>query len=210
MAMKIGIIGAGRIGTNVGRLLAQAGHNVMFSFSRSEDKLKALAAEIGSRASYGTPAEAVQFAEAVLLAPPYGVLDVALQAGGDWSGKLVLDAVNPFTASGPRYVEGGTAAEEIAAKLPGARTVKTYNHIHFQHIAHNHHAEPRLLAFICGDDANAKGQASQLISDTGFDVWDLGGLYTARWTEPHGPLFNAPMTRAQAEPIVAALPQIKR
>ena len=55
--MRIGIIGAGRIGGNAARLFAKAGHEVLVSFSRDAPKLEALAAEIGGRA--GTPREAV-------------------------------------------------------------------------------------------------------------------------------------------------------
>ncbi|NDJ33659.1 MAG: NAD(P)-binding domain-containing protein [Chloroflexi bacterium] len=208
--MKVGIIGSGRIGSNVGALLAQAGHEVFYSFSRSEDKLKRLAAEAGDESRWGTPAQAAAFGEVILLSPPYTALDSALQEAGDMAGKIVLDTVNPFTAQGPAYAEGGTAAEAIAGRLPRARLVKAYNHIHYQDIAEQHHAEPPLVAFICGDDPDAKAVGGQLVADTGFYVWDLGELAAARWTEPHGPLFNRPMTQEQAAPIVADLPPLSR
>ena len=52
--MRIGIIGSGRIGGNACKLFAKAGHEVMFSFSRDEQKLRALAAEAGNGARAGT------------------------------------------------------------------------------------------------------------------------------------------------------------
>lgn len=206
--MKIGIIGAGNIGATVGALLAQAGHEVFYSFSRSEDKLRQLATEAGHPANWGTPAEAIAFGEVILLAPPYRVLDEVLAMAGPMDGKIVIDAVNPFTDSGPRYADNGTAAEEIAAKLAGAHTVKAYNHIYFRHIAERAHQNPPLVAFISGNDAAAKQIAAQVVTDTGFFVWDLGELYTARWTEPHGPLFNRPTTQPEAQAIVDALPPL--
>lgn len=208
--MKIGVIGAGRIGANVGQLLADAGHDVFYSFSRSDDKLKRLAADAGDDSRWGTPAEAVAFAEVLVLSPPYGELDNALQAAASMDGKIVIDTVNPFTANGPAYADKGTAAEEIAGKLAGARPVKAYNHIYFEHIRDRHHAEPRLAAFISGDDADAKRVVTQLVGVTGFEVIDLGDLSTARWTEPHGPLFNKPMTAAEARAIIPTLPEIPR
>lgn len=208
--MKIGIIGAGRIGANVGKLLAEAGHEVFYSFSRSEGKLKELAAEAGDASRWGTPAEAVAFGSVIVLSPPYTVLNDALAQAGDMGGKVVIDTVNPFGANGSPYVEKGTAAEEIAGKLPNANTVKAYNHIYFEHIASRHHEDPRLIAFICGDDADAKATVGQLVTGTGFQIWDLGALYMARHTEPHGQLFNIPMTEAEAQQAVGSLPEVPR
>jgi hypothetical protein len=208
--MKIGIIGSGRIGANLGALWARAGHSVFYSFSRSEDKLKTLAAEAGDPALWGTPAQAVAFAEVVVLSPPYPELNAALAAAGPMHGKIVIDTVNPFAEGGPAYADGGTAAQEIAGKLPGARTVKAYNHIWYQDIANRHHAEPPLVGFISGDDAEAKAVVAGLVRDSGFFVIDLGDLYTARHTEPHGPLFNRPMTEAEAARIIPTLPPLAR
>ncbi|NJO83659.1 MAG: NAD(P)-binding domain-containing protein [Blastochloris sp.] len=208
--MKIGIIGSGNIGATVGALLAKARHEVFYSFSRSDEKLRNLAAAAGDESRWGTARQAVEFGDVILLAPPYRELDAVLEAAGPMTGKIVMDAVNPYTSTGPAYRDSGTAAEEIAAKLLNARIVKTYNHIYFKHIAERNHENPPLVAFISGDDAQAKQIAGQLLSDTGFFVWDLGDLYTARWTEPHGPLFNQPMTEAEAKPIVEKLPAIKR
>jgi predicted dinucleotide-binding enzyme len=208
--MKIGVIGSGKIGGNVGKLLAQAGHEVFYSFSHSEDKLRALAEDGGDASRYGSPAEAVAFGDVILLSPPYGLLDSVLQQAGSMDGKIVMDTVNPYSSTGLKYVDSGTAAEEIASKLPGAKVVKAYNHINYRVIEHQHHAEPPFVAFIAGDDADAKAVVTQLVTDTGFFVWDLGDLYTIRWAEPHGPLFNRPMTEAQAKDVVATLPELSR
>lgn len=41
--MRIGILGSGSMGGNLGTLFARAGHDVIFSHSRSKEKLNGLA-----------------------------------------------------------------------------------------------------------------------------------------------------------------------
>jgi len=77
--MKIGIIGAGKIGGTVGRLWSKAGHQLRFG-TRHPEQLAPLAAELG--ASAGTPEEAVAFAEVVLLAVPLKRSARSLTASG--------------------------------------------------------------------------------------------------------------------------------
>src|SRR5215218_1541051 len=67
--MRIGIVGAGRIGGGAARMFARAGHEVLVSGSRDPADLQPLADEIGGRA--GTPREAVEFGEVVLFAVPW-------------------------------------------------------------------------------------------------------------------------------------------
>ena len=66
--MRIGVIGSGLMGSKLGTILARAGHEVVFSYARTESKLERLAQEAGGRARPGTPAEAVADADAIFLA----------------------------------------------------------------------------------------------------------------------------------------------
>ncbi len=207
--MKIGIIGAGRLGMNVGKLLSDAGHELFWSFSRSDEKLLHLAVSSGDPSNWGSVSDAIAFASVLLLAPPYTTIDQVIAEMNGAEGKVIIDCVNPFTPDGPIYKERGTAAEEIAGKLPRAQTVKAYNHIHYQDIASRHHSDPRLVAFICGDHAEAKSTAAELVTSTGFHVHDLGPLKAARWTEPHGPLFNKPTTVPEIDKMLADLSAIE-
>ena len=127
---KIGIIGAGHIGSTVGGLLVKAGHPVLFS-SRHPEELKDLVAGLGPLAKAGTPDEAIAFGDVVMMAVPYKAYP---QLGHDYAkalaGKVVLDAGNA-TASR----DGDLAAEVqqdgigmVTAKyLPGARIVRAFN-----------------------------------------------------------------------------------
>ena len=89
--MNIGIIGSGNMGSGLGKLWANNGHKILFSYTRDLHKLKAIAESIGPNTQAGTPAEAVQFGEVVLLSVPWTVVDDALQATGSLAGKILID-----------------------------------------------------------------------------------------------------------------------
>ena len=80
--MKIGIIGAGRIGGNVATQAARNGHEVAVSFSRDPASLRAFARQLAGRASAVSPPEAVSWADVVVFAVPWGVIPAALGEAG--------------------------------------------------------------------------------------------------------------------------------
>jgi predicted dinucleotide-binding enzyme len=162
--MRVGIIGAGRIGALAGRLLAVAGHEVRSGFARDRARLDALAGEIGERASVGTVAQVAAFAEGVVFSVPWDVIPLALEQAGDLSRAIVVDTTNQF-GSGPMPPEGQTAAQFNAARMAGARYTKSFNTL-----TAGFQAE-----WICGDDAEAKAIVAGLIDDVGFAPVDLGG-----------------------------------
>src|SRR5215471_11833727 len=124
--MRIGIIGAGRIGGNCARQAVKAGHSVMLSFTRDPSNLDRLASELGELASTGLAADAVAFGEVVILSVPWSAIPEAIEASGSLEGKVVIDTTNQFGA-GPRPADGQTAAAFNAARMPGARYVKSFN-----------------------------------------------------------------------------------
>ncbi len=184
--MKIGIIGSGNMGSGLGKIWAKKGHQVIFSYSRSRNKLDSLAASVEHAAS-GTPAEAAQ-SDAVLLAARWADVPDALRQAGQLNGKILIDCTNPLNAdlSGLTLGHTTSGAEEIAAMAPGARVVKAFNTA----FAQVYHEENRLFGsrrvsmFYCGDDTEAKSEVSKLILDVGFDPVDCGPLAAARNLEP--------------------------
>src|SRR5512132_875377 len=120
--MRIGIIGAGRIGGNAARLFARAGHDLLLSFSRDADRLAALAAETGART--GSPREAVEFGDVVLLSVPWLHVEDVLARAGPLDGKIVIDTTNQFGSDGWENLGLRTAAEVNAVRMPGARYTK--------------------------------------------------------------------------------------
>ena len=85
--MRIGILGSGLMGGKLGTLFARAGHEVVFSYSRSEQKLKTLARGAGRKARAGSPADAASDADALLLAVHWSQVDRVLKQAGDLTGK---------------------------------------------------------------------------------------------------------------------------
>jgi predicted dinucleotide-binding enzyme len=187
--MRVGILGSGLMGGKLGTLFARAGHEVVFSYSRSERKLQALAREAGAKARAGTPAEAARDAEAVLLAVHWSRFADVLSQAGDLSGKIVVTCSLPMNESNTGLVVGHTSsgAEELAKKARGAHVVCAFNTIPSEvlfgvYAARSSAARPSVV--VCGDDAHAKDVAAALIRDVGFEPVDAGPLRIARYTEP--------------------------
>ena len=206
--MRVGVIGSGWIGATVGRLWAAAGHEVLFSFSRHPERLEAAARSAGQGARTGTPAEAAQFGEVVLLAPPWSAIEQALAAAGSLAVKIVIDTTNSFTPGDMAQAlgeEDPSAAEQIAAREPGASVVKAYNTLPAAILGAGPRATggPPLALFYCGDDEHAKATVAALIVDSGFAPIDTGPLARACDQEPGGPLFNQPLTEPEARALLA-------
>jgi 8-hydroxy-5-deazaflavin:NADPH oxidoreductase len=174
--MKIGVIGAGRIGGNCARQAAKAGHDVMLSFSRDPSKLEQLASELGERASVGTPADAAAFGEIVILSVPWGTIADALEQAGDLSNTIVIDTTNQF-GPGPKPAAGQTAASFNAQRMPGARYTKSFNTLTsaFQEQTAGRSGDDRIVQWVCGDDPDAKHVVSRLIDEMGYVPVDFGG-----------------------------------
>src|SRR2546425_6162383 len=121
--MRIGIVGAGHIGGTAAKLFAKAGHQVGVSNSRGPATLASLASSIGPNAKATSVIEAVKFGEAVLLSLPYRKMD-ELPPAESFAGKIVIDAMNPYSAVG-RVMDLGdsTSSEEVAKRMPAARLV---------------------------------------------------------------------------------------
>ncbi|MBD2465941.1 NADPH-dependent F420 reductase [Oscillatoria sp. FACHB-1407] len=187
--MNIGIIGAGNMGTGMGKFWAQNGHKLMLSYSRSPDKLKAAAESIGSGTLVGTPAEAVQFADVVVLSVAWTAVEDALQQAGSLDGKILFSCVNALLPNMGGLAVGTTtsAAEEIAKLAPGARIVEAMPL--FAEVLHSSSrlfGEQKPTVFYCGDDEDAKAIVAQLLQETEVDAIDAGPLKSARYVEPAG------------------------
>ncbi len=190
--MKIGIIGAGNIGTGLGKRLAANGHDIVISFARTPEKVAEAAAMIGGGAKAGTTEEAVAHGEVVILATPWGVtLDLVRDISRALGGKTVWDCTNPFAPDMSELLIGTTtsAGEEIAKLAPLAHVVKAVppfaQSLHAPSMDIGGH---RPGVFVCGDDGAARGLVIQLVTDVGADAVDAGPLKLARFTEPLGML----------------------
>jgi 8-hydroxy-5-deazaflavin:NADPH oxidoreductase len=118
--MRVGILGSGLMGAKLGTIFARAGHEVVFSYARSNDKLKRLASEANARA--GTPAEAAKDADALLLAVHWSRIDDVLKLAGDLSDNVILTCCLPMHDGNTKLIMGTTTsgAEELAKKSTGS------------------------------------------------------------------------------------------
>lgn len=184
--MKIGIIGSGNMGSGIGKIWAKKGHAVIFSYSRSREKLEQLASSVPN-AKAGTPAEAAQ-ADVILLSVRWSDLPDALKQAGPLNNKIVIDCTNPLKPdlSGLELGYTSSAAEEIIRMAPGAKVVKAFNTAFAQVYEEKSRlfGSRRASMFYCGDDAGAKSVVAKLITDVGFDPVDCGPLTAARLLEP--------------------------
>lgn len=181
--MKIGIIGAGNVGSSLGRAWVARGHDICFGVRTPHDPpIQALLGELGERAQAGTVAEAAAFSDVVVLAVPWHAVEDAVRAAGDLNGKVLIDATNRFGPPGPD--DAPSAAEALARLAPGANVVKAFNTIGAEHYQDPiFEGDAKATLFICGDDEPAKSVTNILATELRFDVVDAGPLSNAALLE---------------------------
>jgi 8-hydroxy-5-deazaflavin:NADPH oxidoreductase len=185
--MNIGIIGAGNMGSGLGKIWAQNGHKVMFSYSRDTAKLEKIAQSIGSNANVGTPSETVQFADVVVLSVPYGAIQDALKAAGPINGKVLFSIVNALLPdmSGMAVGTTSSAAEEIAKLAPNARVVEALPV--FAEVINSESrrfGDQQATVFYTSDDQQAKQLVAALLGEIDVEPIDAGTLQNSRFVEP--------------------------
>jgi predicted dinucleotide-binding enzyme len=185
--MRIGILGSGLMGGKLGTIFARAGHDVVFSYSRDKKKLEHLARDAGARA--GTPSEAANKADALLLAVHWSRVDDVLKQAGDLSGKVLVTCCLPMNADDTDLIIAHTSsgAEALAEKVRQAHIVAAFGTVPSEVLfgvfeTKGEGTRPSLVYY--GDHQGAKDVATRLIQDVGFDPVDAGPLRMARYAEP--------------------------
>ena len=194
--MRIGIIGAGMIGSTLAKLWADAGHEVILS-SRHPDELDPVVARIGPKALAGTPAEAAALGTVVLLTVPLKAIpDLARDLKQELAGKIVLDTGNAYErrdgeAASDAAADPRGSAGWAAARFPGTRWVKAFNTVYFKTLeTQAHRAGDRVGIPLASDDAQALEVAAELVRNAGFDPVIVGDLPRGREFEPNTPMYN--------------------
>jgi len=206
--MRIGILGSGLMGGKLGTLFARAGHDVVFSYAQSEQKLKQLARKAQGHARAGTPADAARDADALLLAVHWSRVDDVLKQVGDIGGKVLVTCSLPMNADNTDLVIAHTSsgAETLAKKVRRAHVVSAFGTLPSEVLfgvfeAKRRSSRPTLV--YCGDDKAAKGVAATLIRDVGFDPVDAGPLRIARYLEPFSLLMGQLAYEGEGGPELA-------
>jgi 8-hydroxy-5-deazaflavin:NADPH oxidoreductase len=199
--LKIGIIGAGHIGSTLGTLWVKAGHPVMFS-SRHPEELAPLVQELGPLAKSGAVADAIAFGDVIFIAVPYGAYpQIGKDYGSQLAGKIVLDAGNATER------RDGDITKEVneegigvtsAKYLPGARIVRAFNSMGYKFfVSESNRAGERMAIPLAGDDKDAVATASMLVHDAGFDAVVVGPLTRAKDFQQGGPFYGKQLTAAE-------------
>jgi 8-hydroxy-5-deazaflavin:NADPH oxidoreductase len=208
--LRIGTIGAGRIGGAVGALWVKAGHPVMFS-AKNVDEAREVAARLGSPARAGTVAEAIAFGDVVFLAVPYGAMEaIGRDYGASLKGKIVLDCGNAVSARDGAIADVadrdgiGLTSQKL---LPGARLVRVFNTIGYTIIASEAgRPDPKLPIPIAGDDPEAVAVAAGLVRDAGFEPVVAGGLAEARRFQRGAPGYGPSANAAELREKLRSVP----
>jgi predicted dinucleotide-binding enzyme len=196
----IGLIGAGRIGSQLARLGVAHGFDVVISNSRGPETLAGLVTELGPKARAGTATEAAKAGDIVVVTIPlrhYRSVPVEPLVG-----KTVIDTNNYYPQRDGHIPELDsevtTTAELLQAHLPKSNVVKAFNHIYASELTT--HGQPagtpdRRALVIAGDDAGAKATVTKMLDAFGFDTVDAGplkeGWRIQRDTPGYGPRRSA-------------------
>ncbi|QLY32520.1 NADPH-dependent F420 reductase [Nocardia huaxiensis] len=183
--MRVGLIGTGRIGGNLARLLVAGGDEVLLSAGRP-DGPKALADELGAHATATSPLDAIAAADVVVIAVWWEAFpEIALEYGAALQGRIVVDPSNPLTERDGQIVrlpipDGLTSPQYQLRRLGDVRLVRTFG---------DRPAADLLADGQRGQGGGARGQMRYwsddplaaatvlpLIRDAGFEPVDGGGL----------------------------------
>lgn len=182
--LKIGIIGTGNIGGALAQHWAKAGHELVIS-SRHPEELQKLAQSLGPKVRVGTPQEAAQFGDIILLSVPYKATpDIGRDLANEIKGKILLDTGNPYPMrDGAMAVDARKRGTGVTSKefLPDVRLVRAFNAINSNNLERDGNHKPERYAIpLASDDAAALQVAERLVRDAGFDPVVVGGLARAR------------------------------
>ena len=212
----LGFIGSGHIGTTIARLAIAAGHRVVLGNSRGPETLAETVAGLGPRASAATSAEAAAAGDIVIVSVPVKAFPHLPAAA--LAGKTVIDTCNyGAERDGPIPELDGTSlgsSELLSRTIPGARIVKAFNNIYFEHLrslARPAGAADRSYLPIAGDSAPAKAAVTAFLDSIGYGVVDAGSLAdgwrqatgTPVWGTPYGP-YSDPIGKSVSEDAIRA------
>lgn len=190
--MKVGVLGSGMVGQTLAAGFLKHGHQVLVGTrdANAEDVVK-WAGKTGIEV--GTFAEAAKFGDLLVISVLARVVeDVIRTAGvGNFRGKVLIDTNNPITDGPPvdgvlQYftAQNTSLGEKIQALLPEAKVVKTFNSVGAGLMINPHFEQGTPTMFLCGNDAGAKQQVSDIIRQFGWEPFDCGTIVGARAIEP--------------------------
>ncbi|WP_445996660.1 NADPH-dependent F420 reductase [Okibacterium fritillariae] len=204
----LGLIGAGNIGSQLARLAAANGYDIVISNSRTPDTLSDLIHELGDNARAATPIEAAEAADIAVVTIPLKAIDqVPVE---QLEGKIVIDTNNYYPQRDGNIAElddeSTTVSEMLQKLLPGSYVVKAFNNIAAADLtadARPADADDRRALPIAGDDEDSKASVVTFIEKLGFDVVDAGPLAEGWRFQRDTPAYGLKMTAEDIHPKLA-------
>jgi len=199
---RLGIVGAGRVGTTIARAAIAAGYDVAISGSGAADRIALIVEVLAPGARPVSTEEAVRHADLIVLAVPMHRFRELPR--GLFADKILIDAMNYWEEIDGVDQELATAPAGTSVVVqewfPSARVVKSLNHItyyKFEADRRPHGALRRIAIAAAGDDRAAVAAVMQLIDRLGFDAVDAGPLEAGLALEPNGTVFGVSFSADQ-------------
>lgn len=178
--MKVAVIGTGKMGKGFARALARK-HEVIVG-SRDLERARLTASNVGA-ARGATYSEAAGDADVVVLTVPWEAMEETLPQLGDLEDTTVVDVSYPYSKREREALKASSTAEEIQKRLPNAKVLKGWNHVHAKHLTDPEVDGVAASVLIAGDDQAAKDLVFELARDMGFHPVDVGPLKATRELE---------------------------
>ena len=208
--MRIGIVGAGMIGSTLAKLWVDASHEVRLA-SRHPEELKGLIAQLGTRASAGTANDAATFGDVVILTVPLkAVPDLARDLAEPLAGKIVLDTGNAYEQRDGVVAREASAHPQgsagwAAAMFPRSIWIKAFNTVNFKTLEREAHRKEKPIGIpLAGDDPRALEIAAGLVRDAGFEPVTVGALGRGKEFQPNTPPYNTGMDGQQLRTLFSS------
>jgi predicted dinucleotide-binding enzyme len=197
--LRLGIVGAGKLGTTLARAAVAAGYDVVMSSSGPPDTIALTVDVLAPGARTATTEEVVNHADIIVLAVPthrFRELPPDLFAG-----KILVDAMNywePVDGEDPELVSAVAGTSMVVQeRFRSARVVKSLNQLGYHELDEHHRpkgAPDRVAVGAAGDDRLAVREVMRLVDRLGFDPVDAGPLENGVALEPDGSPFAATYT----------------
>jgi predicted dinucleotide-binding enzyme len=210
--MKIGIIGAGHIGSALAVRLVSLGHSVRIANSRGPETLGDVAQKTG--ATPATAQEAAHYGELLVVTIPLiNIPDLPKDLFEGVPAEVpVIDTSNyyPLLRDGhlPELESGTLTESEWVQQHLGRPVVKVFNNIYAEHLekAGQPAGTPGRIALpVAGDNAAAKQQVMALVEELGFDAVDNGSLHESWRQQPGTPVYCTDMPATELRQHLASL-----
>lgn len=207
--MKIGVIGSGNIGGNLGKHWAKAGHEVLFS-SRHPKELNDLVRESEGNAKAVSIEKAFEAnADVYLLAVPFKAINQLSELyAGEYHGKIIIDATNPYPERDGNLAQevrdsNSNASEYTAMKFGTAKTTKAFNTIQAEHLKNRAWRNSDKLEIpFAAQDEESKKVIQQLIEDIGFDAVYVGDLTKTNIMDPDQKIYGKSVSKKELEEML--------